>query len=183
MSDMSKKTLFLDRDGVINRQIIGGYVTTVEEFEFLPGVLEAFTTLTGQYDYIFLITNQQGVGKGVMSNADLNKIHHFMLESIRQSGGRIDKIYVCPDREEDDSVNRKPNTGMGLQALSDFPDIDLKSAVMVGDSLVDMQFGKNLGVKTVFLTNGKPLNLNVAGMADQVFVDLLDFSNNNPFVS
>ena len=178
---MSKKTLFLDRDGVINRQIIGSYVTSIDEFEFLPGVLEAFSTLSQQYDYIFVITNQQGVGKGIMSIAALTKIHHFMLERIRQCNGRIDQIYVCPELEKDDSMNRKPNAGMGLQALSDFPDIDLRFAIMVGDSLSVMQFGKNLGVKTAFLTNGKPLDLNVAVMADQVFVDLLDFSTNNSF--
>ena len=179
---MAKKTLFLDRDGVINRQIMDGYVTDIENFEFLPGVLDAFSTLSGHFDYIFLITNQQAIGKGLLSTDELNKIHHFMLENIQQWGGKIDKIYVCPDLESENSTNRKPNPGMGLQALKDFPDIDLPSAVMVGDSLLDMQFGKNLGVKTVFLTNGKALKKEVAVMADQVFVDLLDFTVNSPLV-
>jgi D-glycero-D-manno-heptose 1,7-bisphosphate phosphatase len=177
---MSIKTLFLDRDGVINRQIIGGYVTRVDEFEFLPGVLDAFSALAQQFDYIFLITNQQGVGKGVFSVDDLNEIHRFMQTEINKNGGRIDKIYFCPDLEKDNSPNRKPNPGMGLQALSDFPDLDLEHAVMVGDSLLDMQFGKNLGVETVFLTNGKSTDIAVEAVADKIFVDLLDFSLNYP---
>jgi D-glycero-D-manno-heptose 1,7-bisphosphate phosphatase len=176
---MSKRTLFLDRDGVINRQIIGGYVTSVDEFEFLPRVLEAFILLSRQFDYIFLISNQQGIGKGVFSTDDLNEIHHFMLDAINKNGGKIDKIYFCPDLESDHSYNRKPNPGMGLQALSEFSDINLNSSMMVGDSLLDMQFGKNLGIRTIFLTNGKSLNSDVAAIADQVFVDLLDFAKNN----
>jgi len=177
---MSKKTLFLDRDGVINRQIIGGYVTSVDEFEFLPGVLDAFPRLAEQFDYVFLITNQQGIGKGVFSVDDLIEIHRFMLDSINNNGGRLNKIYFCSELEKANSPNRKPNPGMGLQALSDFPDIDLDFAIMVGDSLLDMQFGKNLGIKTVFLTNGKTLEPAVAALSDHVFVDLLDFSLNYP---
>lgn len=177
---MSIKTLFLDRDGVINRQIIGGYVTCVDEFEFLPGVLNAFPALAQQFDYIFLITNQQGIGKGIYSVDDLNKIHRFMLDEINQNGGRIDKIYFCPELKKNNSLNRKPSAGMGLQALSDFPEVDLEHAMMVGDSMLDMQFGKNLGVKTIFLTNGKSINPAIATIADSVFVDLLDFSLNYP---
>ena len=173
---MSKKTLFLDRDGVINRQIIGGYVTCVDEFEFLPGVLEALTFLSEQFDYIFVVTNQQGVGKGVFSVEQLNEIHSFMTAKINERGGRIDKIYFCTDLENSNSKYRKPNTGMGLQAINDFQDIDLVSAVMVGDSLLDMHFGKNLGVKTGFLTNSKPVNEEILNIADLIFVNLLDFS-------
>ena len=113
---MSKKTLFLDRDGVINRQIIGGYVTSVDEFEFLPGVLDAFPRLAEQFDYVFLITNQQGIGKGVFSVDDLIEIHRFMLDSINNNGGRLNKIYFCSELEKANSPNRKPNPGMGLQA-------------------------------------------------------------------
>jgi histidinol-phosphate phosphatase family domain/HAD-superfamily hydrolase, subfamily IIIA len=175
---MSKKTLFLDRDGVINRQIIGGYVTHLDEFEFLPGVLDAMAILAKQFDYIFLVTNQQGIGKGVFSISDLDKIHEHMLEKIDLHGGRIDKIYFCPELESTNSQNRKPNPGMGLQALQEFPDIELNATIMVGDSLLDMQFGKNLGVKTVFLTNGKPVLPEIEAIADCTFTNLLEFSMN-----
>ena len=175
---MSKKTLFLDRDGVINLQIIGGYVTKVDEFEFLPRVLEALSNLSKRFDYIFIVTNQQGIGKGVFSMNDLTGIHSFMLDKIKERGGRIDKIYVSPYLETDNNIKRKPNAGMGLQALAEFPDIDLESAVMVGDSLPDMQFGENLGIKTVYLSNGKPVDPDVYKITDTVFTDLFDFSRN-----
>jgi histidinol-phosphate phosphatase family protein len=175
---MPKKTLFLDRDGVINRHIIGGYVTRFEEFELLPGVIEALRNLASRFDYIFIVTNQQGIGKGVFSIETLEKIHQQFIENVQNNVGRIDKIYFCPDLEGENSINRKPNPGMGLQALHEFPDIDLNSAVMVGDSELDLQFGKNLGVKTVFLTNGKSILPEIKKIADQIFVDLYDFATN-----
>jgi histidinol-phosphate phosphatase family protein len=179
---MAKKTLFLDRDGVINLRVVGDYVRSAEQFEFLPGTLEALERLSKRFDYIFVITNQQGIGKGVFTLSDLELIHNYFIEKVQQNGGRIDKIYFCPDLEKDNSNNRKPNPGMGLQALHDYPDINLSSAIMVGDSLSDMQFGNNLGVKTVFLTNGEPLNKQVNQLADQVFTDLSDFAFHSSLV-
>ena len=74
--------MFLDRDGVINRQVIGGYVTKTDEFEFLPGVLDALGSLSGKFDYIFIVTNQQGIGKGIFSENDLADIHRQMCNAI-----------------------------------------------------------------------------------------------------
>lgn len=173
---MSKKTLFLDRDGVINRHLLGSYVTCIDEFEFLPGVFEAMQRLSAKFDYIFLITNQQGIGKGVFSTNDLEKIHQFMMKNIAKNGGRIDKIYFCPDLEQENSLYRKPNPGMGLQAITEFPDIDLEKSIMVGDSLLDMQFGKNLGIQTVYISKKAPVSSEIDALADFIFDDLLDFS-------
>lgn len=173
---MSKRTLFLDRDGVINRQIIGGYVTRKDEFEFLPGVVDALATLSPLFDYIIIVTNQQGIGKGIFSEDDLNEIHAEMLKQITTGGGRVDKIYFCPALERDESPYRKPAPGMGFQAQSDFPDIDLKNATMVGDTISDMQFGRNLGVETVYLSNRKPLPESVEQYADRMYEDLADFA-------
>ena len=83
-------TLFLDRDGVINRRIIDGYVTSWEEFEFLPGVLDAMELLAGKFRYIMVITNQQGVGKGLMTMEQVDAIHDRMCLEIEAHGGRID---------------------------------------------------------------------------------------------
>jgi len=179
---MAKKTLFLDRDGVINRRVVCDYVRSVEQFEFLPGVLEALKRLSHRFDYIFIITNQQGIGKGVFSTTDLESIHQYLIETVKQNGGRTDKIYFCPDLVAENSNNRKPNPGMGLQALQDYPDINLSSAIMVGDSLSDMQFGNNLGVKTVFLINSEPLDKKVNQLSDQVFMDLSDFAFHSSLV-
>ena len=176
-SENKVAALFLDRDGVINRQVIGGYVTRAVDFEFLPGVLDALALLARQFQYIFIVTNQQGIKKGIFTEADLASVHDLMLAKINAAGGRIDKIYFCPDLEEENSSFRKPATGMGVQALAEHPDVDPKQSVMVGDFLTDMQFGRKLGFRTVFLTNGKTPEEAVALYADEVYKDLAEYAS------
>jgi len=170
---MKYNTLFLDRDGVINRKIDGGYVTKIEEFEFLPKVLEALAVLAQKFERIFIVTNQQGIGKGIFTMDDLQKVHAYMLEKITENGGRIDKIYVAPNLESENHINRKPLPGMALQAQKDYPDIDFSKSVMVGDSLSDMKFGKNAGMTCVFLTDKTPDNHE---FINYTFNNLYDFS-------
>ncbi|MFN0015394.1 MAG: D-glycero-alpha-D-manno-heptose-1,7-bisphosphate 7-phosphatase [Saprospiraceae bacterium] len=146
-----KPTLFLDRDGVINRRIAGEYARTPADFVFLPGVLEAVKILAGQFGRIVVVTNQAGIGKGLMTRTDLAAVHRKMLAGIRRAGGRIDRVYHCPHRPYTGCGCRKPATGMALQARTDFPEIEFETAWMVGDSLSDMQFGQALGMKTVLI--------------------------------
>lgn len=148
-------TLFIDRDGVINHEKANDYVHTWEEFKFYDGVLEAFEIFAGIFKYIIVVTNQKGVGKGLTKVDDLHTIHNNMKDVIEKNGGRIDAIYYCPDLEND-SPNRKPQPGMGLQATEKFKDIDLTKSLMIGNTISDMQFGRNLGVYTVFLTTTRP---------------------------
>ena len=89
-------TLFLDRDGVINVRIIDGYVRNIDEFHFLPGVLDAFRRFSEVVGRIIIVTNQQGVGKGIMSEADVEKVHSHLKSAVEGSNGRIDGIYFCP---------------------------------------------------------------------------------------
>lgn len=144
-------TLFLDRDGVINQRIPNAYVRHPREFEFLPGTLGALAVFEPIFSRIIIVTNQQGVGKGLMTEQDLGKVHEFMRFNIEEHGGRIDAIYACTELASLNPHCRKPNPGMGEQAKAQFPDIDFSRSVMVGDSISDIQFGKNLGMKTVFL--------------------------------
>jgi histidinol-phosphate phosphatase family protein len=148
------ETLFLDRDGVINRLRPNDYVKCWEEFEFLPGVFEAFAKWNKHFRHIIVVTNQRGVGKGLMTENDLNEIHSRMITEIEKHGGRIDKIYYCTALNDDD-VNRKPNIGMALQAKHDFPDIDFSKSLMIGDSEGDMKFAENLEMKGIFATYSK----------------------------
>jgi D-glycero-D-manno-heptose 1,7-bisphosphate phosphatase len=148
-------TLFLDRDGVINHEKHKDYIHTWDEFVFYGGVQEAMKIFSSIFGHILVVTNQKGVGKGVTRIEDLELIHHNMTAAIGAAGGRIDKVYFCADLE-DDSPNRKPNPGMGLQAKKDFAAIDFRKAIMVGNTLSDMAFGRNLGVKTVFLPTTRP---------------------------
>jgi D-glycero-D-manno-heptose 1,7-bisphosphate phosphatase len=148
-------TLFIDRDGVINHEKANDYIHTWDEFQFYDGVLEAFEIFAGIFKYIIVVTNQKGVGKGLTKEIDLQAIHQNMQLAIEKSNGRIDAIYYCADLS-DDSPNRKPNPGMGLQALQHFGDIDINKSLMVGNTISDMKFGRNLGVYTIFLPTTRP---------------------------
>ena len=144
-------TLFLDRDGVINQKIENDYIKKWENFHFIDGVLHALKKFSHQFKHIVIVTNQQGIGKGLFTEEELAIVHKKMMEKIQDAGARIDKIYFCPALASDCSPYRKPATGMALQAQADFPDIDFTKSVMVGDSISDMEFGKSLGMTTVFI--------------------------------
>ena len=146
-------TLFLDRDGVINHEKHLDYIHTWQEFKFYDGAKVAIQIFTQKFNRIIVVTNQKGIGKGVTKTTDVELIHANMTTDIEAIGGKIDAVYFCPDLE---SPNRKPNSGMGLQAVKDFTDIDLTKAIMVGNTISDMQFGRNLGIKTIFLTSTRP---------------------------
>jgi D-glycero-D-manno-heptose 1,7-bisphosphate phosphatase len=103
-------------------------------------------------------------------------IHKNMIAEIENAGGRIDGIYFCPDIDET-SPNRKPNPGMGLQAVKDFVDIDLSKAIIVGNTLSDMQFGRNLGIKTIFLPTTRPEVDLTDNRIDAVYPSLIAFAH------
>ena len=144
-------TLFLDRDGVINRRIVDGYVTRWEEFEFLSGVLEAIKVLADRFKYIIIITNQQGIGKGLMTMGQVDAVHDQMCTEIEAHGGRIDGILVCPQLASEPGNYRKPSPDMAFMAKEIYPEIDLQKCVMVGDGATDIEFGHNAGTKTIFI--------------------------------
>lgn len=170
-------SLFLDRDGVINKRKIGDYIKKWEEFEFLPGVLEAIQIFSAIFGKTFIVTNQQGIGKGLMLESDLESIHEKMISEIRYHGGNINKIYYSPYKEEEKSVFRKPNTGLARKARIDFPEIDFNKAIMAGDSITDMQFGKNAGMFTVFISKDNNLFSENYGLIDFVYPDLKSFAS------
>ncbi len=141
--------LFLDRDGILNKHLPGDYVRNWSMWEWLPGVLDSMPKLAQRYQRIFIVTNQQGVGKGLMTQADLDDVHRHMLSDIENAGGRIDRVYVCTDLESSHSPNRKPEIGMALQAQRDFPEVDFHRSVMVGDSKSDELFAQRSGMRFV----------------------------------
>ncbi len=146
-------TLFLDRDGVINERLPDDYIKSWDEFKFLPGVLEAMGVFALNFRRIFIVTNQAGIEKGLYSHEDLKNIHEQMMEYIIYHGGRVDEIYYCPYKVDLDPLCRKPNPGMALEAKKDFPDIEFKNSIMIGDSLSDIAFGNNLGMRTILVGN------------------------------
>lgn len=143
-------TLFLDRDGVINKERPDDYVKCVEEFIFEPDVLPAMEYLAGVFDRLILVTNQRGVGSGVMSQQDLDDVHAHMKAHLQEYGVHFSGIYFATDKDRN-SKRRKPHPYMGHQAKQDFPEIDFRKSIMVGNSRGDIEFGKSLGMITVFI--------------------------------
>ena len=164
-------TLFLDRDGVINRKLDKDYVKSLNEFEFIPGALDSIVSLSDFFGRLIIVTNQQGIGKGVMTEEDLNQIHSFLLEKVRKMGGNIDAIYHAPQLEEEGSPMRKPGIGMSLQAKKDFPEIDFTKSIIIGDSKKDLEFGKRANMISV-LINDKSANK----VEDYSIESLFDFN-------
>ncbi len=164
-------TLFLDRDGVINERLMGAYVRTVDEFHFLPEVPESIAQLSAIFGRVLVVTNQQGISKGIMTERNLHDVHAYMCAEVENHGGKIDKCYFAPEKEGVDSTLRKPRPGMAYSAKADFPEINFEYSVMVGDSDSDIVFGKNLGMKTVRIHTLEPIGVH----ADETFVSLSEF--------
>lgn len=173
----SEWTLFLDRDGVINYEKQNDYIHTWSEFKFYEGVLDAMAIFAKKFKHIVVVTNQRGIGKGVTKEKDLIYLHKKMKEEVEENGGRIDAIYYCKDIDSS-SPCRKPNPGMGLQAIKDLPTIHLTKAIMIGNTLSDMQFGRNLGISTIFLPTTRPEVKLDDETIDAVFPSLIAFAQN-----
>lgn len=148
-------TLFLDRDGVINHEKKEDYILNWDEFRFYDDVKETFHILAERFGKIIIVSNQRGVGKGLMTETDLRDIHFNMQKEIDSAGGRIDHIYYCTSTDNK-HPDRKPNPGMAFHARSFFSQIDPDKAIVVGNKPSDMQFGRNAGIYTVFAATTNP---------------------------
>jgi len=166
-------SLFLDRDGVINQRIPDAYVKHPDEFEFIPGVTEALKIFAGLFKPIVVITNQQGIGRGLMTNAQLNLIHEKMLQKVTETGGRIDAVFYSPDMKNMRSFTRKPAIGLGLKARKQFPSINFKKCIMAGDTYSDILFGHRLGMVTALIGDDKEAAFQAADILDYSFPDLI----------
>ncbi len=133
------RVVFLDRDGVINQLAPdNGYVTSWEDFRFLPGALDAIARLTRSGFRIVVVTNQSCIGRGLATHEDIRLIHRIMEERIEEVGGRIEAVYYCPHKPDDGCSCRKPKPGLFLAAQEDLG-IDLVQSIVIGDSLSDLQ--------------------------------------------
>ena len=168
-------SLFLDRDGVINERPKNDYVKNWSEFYFIDGVLDAIKLFSNKFKYIFIVTNQQGIGKRIMSEEDLAIVHQKMNEEIKRHGGRIDAIYHCPDLATKALNCRKPGLFMANKSKDQYPDLNFSKSIMVGDTNSDMKFGRNAGMTTVFvgndqeIVNSELINLRFNSLADIAF--------------
>ena len=152
-----KKVVFLDRDGVINKKAPeNDYVKNWSEFEFLPGAVEALALLTRNGYDVYIITNQRGISRGLISVKDLEMIHRNMVAELKTNGAMVKGVYYCPHGLDDDCDCRKPKPGLLFQAASD-NEFDLTRALLIGDSQSDLQAGDATGCKTVLVEPGKDL--------------------------
>lgn len=150
---MASKVVVLDRDGVINEDR-ANYVTSLEEFSFIPGSLEAMVTLSQNGWRIFIMTNQAGIGKGVVSMANLTAIHQHIYTSVQQKGGQVEAILFCPHTDADACECRKPKPGMLLQLQNRLGLASLQGVILVGDSLRDLQAAQAAGCQMHLVRTG-----------------------------
>lgn len=146
------KTVFLDRDGLINQQAPEhDYIKSWQEFRFLPGVPEAIRKLNEAGYLVLVVTNQRGVARGMMSMDTVNEIHETMCRELDKAGAHIQKVYVCP-HESGTCTCRKPDIGLFLQAEREF-EIDKSGSWMIGDGDSDVEAGQRFGVRTIKTTS------------------------------
>jgi len=146
---MMDKFIFLDRDGVINKDS-PEYVKNWFEFEFLPGSLDAISLLTENNYQVVVITNQSIINRKLASLDDLEFLHFMMKKAVREGGGKIKDIFFCPHRPEDNCSCRKPEPGLILEAQKKY-EIDVTKSVMVGDSAKDIECAKRAGCRYAIL--------------------------------
>jgi len=145
------RALFLDRDGIINERIVDGYVRTPKEFVLHAEVLPILRAAHDAGYLLVLITNQQGVGKGLMGQGDLDVVHgHMQVMLAEQLGYGLDAIYSCTDLSASGNTRRKPRPGMLLEAQADLF-INLPASWFLGDSITDHEAGKAAGVRTILV--------------------------------
>ena len=167
---MLKKVVFLDRDGTINRDS-HAYIKSWEEFEFIPGSLEAIKEFTSNGFVNIVITNQSAVPRKLISLKDLEFVHNMMMQTVASSGGEIKDVFYCPHMPEDDCDCRKPEPGLIYQAQKKYG-LDLNTAVMVGDSAKDIECARRAGCgKAVLVKSGKEDDVERVLKASQIFPD------------
>lgn len=155
MQDYSDWTLFLDRDGVINQRVPDAYINHWDDFRFARGAEAALQKLHQRFARLIIVTNQQGIAKKILTLNQLKRIHDQMLLDLQEQGVHIDGIYFCGESKTTPNNCRKPAPTMGLKAKADFPEIDFSRSIMVGDSISDLQFGRNLAMQTILITSKK----------------------------
>jgi histidinol-phosphate phosphatase family protein len=168
----SSWTLFLDRDGVINQRIMGGYISSPDDFRFTDGAPEAICIFQKCFLKVIVITNQQCIAKNIVTKRNLQEVHRYMQGELLNANTYVDAVYYAPELARDPENTRKPKPFMALEAQKDFPEIDFKKSVMVGDTDSDIQFGENLGMKTVLIRTKE----NTHKKANWEFDSLYDFA-------
>ncbi|MGB2769331.1 MAG: D-glycero-beta-D-manno-heptose 1,7-bisphosphate 7-phosphatase [Candidatus Zixiibacteriota bacterium] len=148
---MPSKVVFLDRDGTIIEE--KDFIRTLEEIEFVPGSIEAIKLLRNLGYKIVVVSNQSGIGRGILTEKRVTDVNTNFLRRLEEQGAPANALYFCPHHPDDNCDCRKPKTGMIERAVREL-ELDLKDAVVIGDKLTDIQLGKNIGATTVLVLTG-----------------------------
>ncbi len=150
-----KKAVFLDRDGVINKEV-GDYVYKVSDFIINKGVFEALKLLQDAGYLLIIITNQGGIAKNIYTKQDVDKVHGFLNSELQKHNIKLTEIYYCPHHSEVNNIClcRKPNSIMIEKAIARF-NIDANKSYMIGDKNRDVEVGKKAGVKTIKISSNE----------------------------
>jgi len=150
---MRLTTVFLDRDGVLNRPAPeGDYIKSPDELEMLDGAVEAVRLLNEQGLLVLVVTNQRGIALGRMRPTDLERVHAALRSRLAAGGARLDGIYHCP-HEKDSCECRKPLTGLFARAQRDHPEIAFARSAVIGDSATDMQAAERIGARSILISS------------------------------
>ena len=163
---MKRPAIFLDRDGVINRNR-ADHVKSWREFEFLPGVLAALRRLSQLEWPVVVISNQAVVGRGLVSQQTIDEINANMVSVAHSVGGRIDRVFYCPHRSEENCNCRKPQPGLLLDAAEQMK-LDLSSSFFVGDAESDVMAAKAVGCRPMLVKTGRGIGQMAVLRQDQV---------------
>jgi D-glycero-D-manno-heptose 1,7-bisphosphate phosphatase len=144
-------TVFLDRDGVINRKLPEGrWVSSVDEFRILPGVPQAIGRLNAAGIRVIVVSNQRGIALGDITADSVEDCHRILRKQLEAENAHVDGIYICPHDRQSCGC-RKPLSGLYDQAVRDFPEITPEKSVVIGDSISDIEFGRRLGIPTIWI--------------------------------
>ena len=162
--------LFLDRDGVLN--VDKGYVSRIEDFEWMPGAADCIKAFKARGWFVFIVTNQSGIARGLYTEEDMHTLHDWMRNELAEAGARIDQIYHCPFHQDGevaryrkDSFDRKPKPGMLLSAMADFP-VKREASFLIGDKQTDIDAARAAGVGGFLYSGG-----NIATFAEWALAD------------
>ena len=144
--------IFLDRDGTLNPD--PGYINNILDYNFYDFTLPALKMMSKNYNRFCIVSNQSGVARGLIQINSLNTINDFIREKFSENSISLLDIYMSFDHPDNASANRKPGPGMFLKAKKEY-NLKLSKCLMVGDSISDMEAGKNLGMETMLVLTGK----------------------------
>ena len=156
---MSKRILFIDRDGTLIIEPASGNIDSWDKLQFYPHVFKYMNLIATEFNYeLIMVSNQDGLGTASFPYSDFQPIHDFVINAFENEDVHFDAIYIDPSFKEDKSPNRKPRIGMVKQYMNN-PDYDLKNSFVIGDRITDVQFAKNLGCKALWLLTHPGLGL------------------------